>query len=241
VDSLEQAYALARTRYFWIVDYLCDYSEWDFLWEPAPWEANFRHAFASQWQKDSGTYLVPLNGYADTKYNKNEAIRLPSDLNWNSTDFDFDFSWHPDPTEPPYIYQFGTQWQKTGGPRYVLPGATEIKYVNQPRVTKTSIDDHWQIPDNIDFDDFDYTWHPDPTEPPYIYQFGTQWQKTGGPRYTVSGATEVKYVDEIKITTHKVATAIVVIKHTANNTYLDVNIPINTVHFRLPRNFAQNL
>jgi len=139
VDSLEQAYALARTRYFWIVDYLCDYSEWDFLWEPAPWESNFRHAFASQWQKDSGTYLVPLDGYTDTKYNKKQVTRLHSKNNWDNTDFDFDFSWHPDPSDPPYIYQFATQHQKTGGPKYVVPGAQQTKFVGEIKSKTTGV------------------------------------------------------------------------------------------------------
>lgn len=225
VSSVEQAQELCRTRYFWITDYLCDYSEWDFLWEPAPWESHFRHAFASQHQKDSGTYLIPKTGYSETKYNKITVSRLEDKIHWNNTDFDFDYSWHPDPTDPPYIYQFGTQWQKTGGPRYVVPGAREIKYVNSPRVIKNSIDSCWEIPD-AEFADFDYTWHPDSTEQPYIYQFATQHQKTGGPKYVVPGATEIKYVDEVRIKTHRVATGIVVVKHTNNMPEMNTDIPI---------------
>ena len=354
VESIEQAQRLARTRYFWIVDYLCDYHDWDFLWEPAPWEKDFRHAFASQHQSDSETYLVPKTGYTETKYNEMVIPRLPSKENWindefndfdyswhpapaeppyiyhfptqhqrtggpvytapsatdikyvdvqqvkkktvdsfwNTTDYkdfdytwhpdstdapyiyqfgtqhqktggprytvpgateikyvnqprvtktdvdphwcipdnidfeDFDYTWHPDSTDRPFIYQFGTQWQKTGGPRYVMPGATEIKYVNQPRIIKTNIDNYWEVPDNIDFEDFDYTWHPDSTDTPFIYQFATQHQKTGGPRYVMPGATEIKYVDEIKIRTHKVATGIVMVKHTNCISELSTDIPI---------------
>ena len=43
----------------------------------------------------------------------------------------FDFSWKPDPNEPAMIHEFGTQWQKTGGPRYHVEGATEVKYEEQ--------------------------------------------------------------------------------------------------------------
>ena len=113
-----------------MLDKHCDYSDFDFSWEPAPWEKDFRHAFASQWQKDSGTYLIPKTGFTETKYSRKQIVtRLPNYENWDSIDFDFDYSWHPDPTEPPYIYQFGTQHQKTGGPRFVVPGATDIKFV----------------------------------------------------------------------------------------------------------------
>jgi hypothetical protein len=46
---------------------------------------------------------------------------------------DMDFSWLPDPGEPAYIYQFATQHQKTGGPQYRVPGATEVKYLDMMR------------------------------------------------------------------------------------------------------------
>ena len=108
----------------------CDYSDFDFSWEPAPWESHYRHAFASQWQKDSGTYLVPKSGYTETKYNTdNTVVRLTDVSKWDSTDSDFDYSWHHDVTEPPYIYQFGTQHQTTGGPRYTVAGAESTKFV----------------------------------------------------------------------------------------------------------------
>jgi hypothetical protein len=123
------------------------------------------------------------------------VVRDGIDPYWNNLDFDFDYTWHPDDTEEPYIYHFGTQHQKTGGPIYSVPGATVHKYISSPRVTKTTIDDHWE---NTNDETFDYTWHPDETEEPYIYQFGTQWQKTGGPRYVMPGAETVKYVEHIR-------------------------------------------
>jgi len=70
---------------------------------------------------------------------------------------------------------------------------------------------NWHIPAGIG--SFDTTWHPDPTDPPYIYQFGTQHQRTGGPQYSVPGATDLKFVDQIRVTTSSVATAIYEIDH----------------------------
>jgi hypothetical protein len=75
INSIAEAQQLSRTRFFWLVNYLCDYREFDFLWEPVPWEAHQRHAWASQWQKDSGTYLIPKFGYADTNYRKDQKIQ----------------------------------------------------------------------------------------------------------------------------------------------------------------------
>ena len=79
VGSVEEACAESRTRYFWIVNYLCDYTGFDFLWEPSPWESHQRHAWASQWQKDSGTYLVPKSRYSDTNYH-HQQIRMRADM-----------------------------------------------------------------------------------------------------------------------------------------------------------------
>ena len=120
-----------------MLDKHCDYSHFDFTWEPAPWESHFRHAFASQWQKDSGTYLIPKQGFTETKYNTdNTVVRLQDASNWDNMNSDFDYSWHHDVSEPPYIYQFGTQHQKTGGPRYTVEGATDVKFVGD--ITSTA-------------------------------------------------------------------------------------------------------
>ena len=135
-DSIDHAKELSRTRYFWWINYLTDYTGFDFLYEPVPWESHQRHAWPSQWQKDAETYLVPKSGYTETNYRKDLILkRLPDLYLWKVPDnFDtgsFDWSWHPDPTEPGYIYQFGTQHQRTGGPQYILPGATDLKFCDQ--------------------------------------------------------------------------------------------------------------
>jgi hypothetical protein len=137
-DSIEHAQELCSTRFFWWVNYLTDYAGFDFLWEPSPWQIHQRHAWPSQWQKDAGTYLVPQGGYTETNYRTELQLTRYYDLpSWNiPAGFDvesFDWSWHPDPADPPYIYQFGTQHQRTGGPQYTIPGATDLKFVDQLR------------------------------------------------------------------------------------------------------------
>jgi hypothetical protein len=353
-NSIEQAQQLSKTRYFWWITYLADYSSWDFLWEPVPWESHQRHAWASQHQQDSGTYLVPTAGYTDTNYHAAPVItRLENLAPWITPDAvdtaQWDYSWHPDPAEPPYVYEFASEWHTEGGPVYTVPGAVDRKYIanirakltprhdnrwrtiqdcnwdyswrphpkdppyiyvfgnqwwpaekfptveyhvpgaterkfvahpkaelltnmmcwnnrsehryqfdyswlpdpgdppmtyvfgNQwwpaekmptvewahPDITETSPVKYmsypraellpnttlWTVPDSVDADQLDFSWVPDPGSPPYIYQFATQHQKTGGPVYTVPGATETKYLEELKIQTTKVATAIIEIDH----------------------------
>ena len=218
--DIDHARTLSRTRYFWWINYLSDYSGFDFLWEPVPWQSNQCHAWASQWQKDSGTYLMPTAGFTDTTHHADPVItRLENYEGWITPDGigNWDYSWHPDPTDPPLIYQFGTQWQKTGGPCYLVPGAEKIKYIANPRANKTLVDSYWTVPNGMNLDSFDWTWHPDATDPPYIYQFGTQHQRTGGPVYTVPGATDTKFVDQIRIQSQRVAAAIYEIDHMDDN------------------------
>jgi len=134
VENLQQAQQLSRTRYCWIVTYLADYTGWDFLWEPPPWQSHQRHAWASQWQRDSATYLIPKQGYTETNYHDHPCVTMTADLDlWQNADSvdTFDFSWHPNYSDPAYNYEFGTQWQKTGGPRYPMAGASATKYVSQ--------------------------------------------------------------------------------------------------------------
>ena len=221
-QDIDTARTLSRTRYFWWINYLTDYTGFDFLFEPVELEINERIAWPSQWQKDSGTYLVPKQVHTKTVWKKNFMLkRLPDPNRWvipeNFDKDSFDWSWHPYPDDPAYIHQFGTQWQKTGGPCYVVPNATIVKYVEEPRVRKINRDNFWIVPSGADVDSFDWSWHPDSTEAPYIYQFGTQHQRTGGPQYHVTGATEVKFMTQLKIKTEQGAHAIYEIDHLDGN------------------------
>jgi hypothetical protein len=114
------------------------------------------------------------------------------------------------------IYVFGNQWwpaEKMPTVEYTVPGATDRKYMSWPRAQLLPDHTNWTIPDNIAWTDVDTSWAPDPGDPPYRYQFATQHQKTGGPVYTVPGATETKYLAELKIRTVGKTTAVVEIDH----------------------------
>ena len=193
---------LAQDKSKWIIPANVDVTEFDFSWHPNPKDPAYIYYAGTQWQKSGGPKYI-VEGANDIKYLEGKKVKaLPSIDNWvlppNIDVTDFDFSWHPDDTEPSYIYQFGTQWALTGGPRYVMPEATEIKYMDNPVAKALSDTTNWTVPDNIDSSSFDFSWHPYVEDQPYVYMFGTQHQKTGGPVYTTPGADEmspVKYID----------------------------------------------
>ena len=196
---------LAEDRSKFKILHPIDESKFDFSWKPNPKDPPYIYVFGNQWHDaiTMPTVEYHVEDATQIKYVTDIVARLkPNKTNWivpkNIDDSNFDYSWVPNPHDPPYIYEFSTQWQKTGGPQYIVPGATEIKYVKSDNVKRLSSYDNWVIPDKINTKTFDFSWHPDSTaDKPYIYQFGTQWQKTGGPQYIVPGATEIKYVSDV--------------------------------------------
>ena len=286
-DSIEHAQSLSRTQYFWWVSYLCDYSTFDWDYQPVPWQAEYTHTWPSQHHDYSGTYLVPRTGKIKYHFHdKVVPVKGDLDLYVKLHNVEFDYTWVPHPNDPPYIYVFGNQWHpanRMATVEYRVPGATAckymdspkaqlrtsmqgwnsrsdkryafdytwlpdphdppmtyvfgnqwwpankmptvewshpnitesspVKYMSWPRATLLPAPGHWEIPDDIDKASVDTSWHPDPGEPPYIYQFATQHQKTGGPRYKVPGATDVKYMSELKTRAVGKATAVFEIDH----------------------------
>lgn len=209
--SIQDAAAQSRTNFFWIIDQpLYDPKNFDFFWKPIPSQRIYNHGFSDQWSRDLGIYLYIKNdvesNMAWTRIRAKRSLRnwkILHDIDLNS----FDFSWHPSKDEPPYIYVFGNQWypaEVMPTIEYHTPGATERKYLNNAKCRLAADTTNWIIPEGITEKDFDFSWKPEYTEEtrydnqPYIYQFSSQWQKDGGPRYEMPGATEVKYVDMIR-------------------------------------------
>lgn len=220
-DSIEHAQQLSRTRYFWWITYLCDYSTFDWDFQPVPWQSEYTHVWPTPWKEFYGIYLAPKTGEIKHHYHTRVIPAQQHPENYQRLiDCEFDTTWLPHPWEPPYIYVFGNQWHRAEvmpSVEYRVPGASERKYMSWPRATLKPCDDHWEISSDIDPTTVDTSWRPDPGAPPYIYQFATQHQKTGGPRYVIPGATEIKYLAELKVRTVSKATAIYEIDHLEGN------------------------
>ena len=186
--------------YKWLLNPYTDYDDFDFSWHPNSFDGNYTYVFPSQWQRDGGTHYI-TERLAPKKYVSDQVTKRINDLrHWtipDDVDTDaFDFSWHPDPAHGSWTYVFPSLWQRNSSVTYhIMPGAPK-KYVSDQVIRPLPNKKDWIIPDNIDEDSFDFSWMPDPDDPPYIYVFGTQWQKDGGPIYKVEGATEISYCTE---------------------------------------------
>ena len=123
---------------------------------------------------------------------------IPSDIDTDN----FDFSWRPYIYDRPYVHEFGTQWQRTGGPRFVVPEYESVKYCSDQHAIALKNDNNFKnFKILVDYElEFDYSWHPDETEPPFIWVFGNQhYGPTEMPtiEFHVSGATERKFVLDV--------------------------------------------
>ena len=138
-ESLDHAASLSRTSHYWYIYGGNDYTGFDFEYVPVPWETTHLHTWPSQWQRTGGVYLANRLTVGNREYNfhNNPSVRRQANRDlWripdNIDDTDFDYSWHPDETEPDYEYHFGTQWQRDGGPVYL--GTAGVKYMGNQRI-----------------------------------------------------------------------------------------------------------
>ena len=143
--DLADARNQCTTEHFWIINELCDYTnfdwEWDFEFLPDEdvWAQDHNNVWPSVHQKDSGTWLCPqqLSEIIIYRVDVNPIKRkIETDPNWKIihelVKGMFDFSWHPDPTDYPYIYVWGNKWNPIvlqSSIEYHVPSATEKKYM----------------------------------------------------------------------------------------------------------------
>jgi hypothetical protein len=167
--NINDARQQSTTEHFWIINEFCDYRnfdwDWDFDFLPDEdvWAQDHINVWPSNHQKDSGTWLCNSNE-SDTIIYRNDVspIKYKNECNkrWllseevNKTKFDY--SWHPDPTDPPYIYKWGCKFfpvEIKHFAEYHTPGAKEIKYINEP--IELSVNwNNWLVPNDIDKDSF---------------------------------------------------------------------------------------
>mgnify|MGYP003646789188 CR=1 FL=1 len=210
--SLEDARRQSTTEHFWVINEFCIYTnfdwEWDFEFLPDAevWAQEHNNVWPSQHQKDSGTWLCPKQRSDIIVYRNEEPIRRKNEINdcWQLLDTvdisNFDFSWHPDPTDPPYIYKWGCKYYPVELKHvleYHAKGATQDKYMDEV-VELLPEYDKWKDANSAKYPNFDFSWRPDPREPPWVYQFGTFTDMQDGPTYYTTGNDDtVVYTERI--------------------------------------------
>jgi len=161
--SIEQAQQLSRTRYFWWISYLADLDGVDFLWEPSPWQAHQRHAWASQWQQDAGVYLVPKD--------------------WNGKDTNY----HPEVIARHAGIPVVEIDHLDGNAGQIPNTIKTVRYFDNykdtlARIAKSLQGQHeyvWVCSSICDYSAFDFSWHSDPWQLKLLHVFPSNEQKFG--------------------------------------------------------------
>jgi len=193
-ESIEIADSLSKTTCYWYIYGGNDYSNFNFNWRPNIWERTYTHVFGDQWREYGYTFFVKTgNAKADLYFNNDQHCeRLPHPHLFtypaNIDPDTIDTTWHSNALEPEFTYHFPSQHQRASG---VMYGTGPNKFASDFVVTALPDTTNWTVPKDIE--DVDYTWHPDPTQPPFVYEFATEYQKTSGLLYTVPGAIDKKY------------------------------------------------
>jgi len=222
---------------------LVDKNKFDFTWRPDPKEPPFIYKWGCKYfsveEKAVLEYRVP--DATDIKFMDELVELVPEWDKWKIihpvNKNKFDFTWRPDPKEPPYIYVFGNKQysaEKMPTIEYHVSEATERKYIDDIKAILMPNFNNWQIPSDFDKDTFDFTWHPDPHSPPYIYQFGTIADKNDGPRYITLGNNGMIVYLEIGIQVKKyqiVTTLDDLVKHHSNEVFWATRKNINYQDF----------
>lgn len=153
-SSLEEAANKSKTEFFWYIYGANDYSQFNFHVKPVPWEQEHVYVYGSQWQPDAGVYLAHKEHAHNKVWNfrrEQQVTRLPDETNWTvPEDIDpetVDYTWHPNPHDPAYVYHFSDDYQEFSGLIYTVPGATEIK-MTEGFGTKTRVPDIFFIDKN---------------------------------------------------------------------------------------------
>lgn len=187
----------------WQAHYEC---EFDYSWRPHPEAPAYIYVFGNQWHpaEKMATVEYHVPGATERHYMSLPVAKLPETAeHWITlVDCEFDYSWCPDPGDPPYIYVFGNQWwpaEKMSTVEYHVPGATERKYLEEPRATLKADRARWTVPEELDDTKIDFSWVPDPGEPAYEYHWSDQYQVNTGLIYTVPGSKHIKILDEMPL------------------------------------------
>ena len=160
-DSIDHARKLSRTRYFWWVNYLTDYTGFDFLYEPVPWESHQRHAWPSQHQPNGGTLLVPKSN--DSTVNYNHPV-LPRARPASVIGID---------------HGTGLTVACTLTTRYIGDYLGTLRRV----LAKVDSEYAWVVSSVCDYSEFDFTWHASEWQADMLHVFASDEQKFGDTFY----------------------------------------------------------
>lgn len=173
--DLAHAKSLSRTKYFWYLNGLNDYSDFDFDFVPVPWEGNFTHVWPSQWQQNGGTYLVPT-AMEELKWHwvDSPIVKRKASVQIFYLDFMNEGS----------KQQFDSLQAKWPNLEFKSTRYVDNHITTFNRIANLSKDEFiWIISSICDYSDFDFTWHHAQWQEHMIHCFASDNQIRGDTFY----------------------------------------------------------
>lgn len=164
--TLEQAAQQSRTTHFWYIDGNNDYSNFDFNYTPAPWEAHFTHAWPSQWQDSGETFLVPTGTVSHQWHWHDKSEYVPRKL--SAQIFYMDFM---NPESEKQLVSLKEKYPHIKSTRYVDNHLNVFKRI----VNLAETEYVWIISSICSYDNFDFTWHPSQWQKEMIHCFANEF------------------------------------------------------------------
>jgi hypothetical protein len=168
--SLEDANQQARTRYYWYIYGGNDYTNFNFDFVPAPWEADFTHVWPSQWQKNSGTILAPK----DVQEHKWHWLEDPVVPRTHIAPIYYMDMYNAESTlgYQDLLERYGFDVKRT---RYVDSHLNVFKRI----IAQATTEYVWIVSSVCDYTNFDFTWHPGQWQEQMIHCFPSGTEKRG--------------------------------------------------------------
>jgi hypothetical protein len=63
LDTFKRIMSTAETEYVWIINSVCDYTQFDFTWQPEPWQKEMIHVFPSDNQERGDTFYIHVESF----------------------------------------------------------------------------------------------------------------------------------------------------------------------------------
>jgi hypothetical protein len=160
--SIEDAVIQSKTSSCWIVNYLCDYTGFDFLYQPLPHQRNQAHVWPSQHQENSGTWLVPrVPGIVEVNRDHVVVNRTKSAPRVHVKHI------HDSPDAGDFNVRYVSNYLGT----------------MRRALAKVTSEYCWVTADVCDYTNFDFTWHPNEWQLDMLHVFASDNQKFGDTFY----------------------------------------------------------
>lgn len=63
IDAMRRIMNTATSEYVWVINSVCDYTQFDFSWRPEPWQKEMIHVFPSNTQKRGDTFYIHVESF----------------------------------------------------------------------------------------------------------------------------------------------------------------------------------